>query len=298
MIRKRMLQMLVLVLIVMLVPVVAAARDAAPIVSTDWLEKNLKNNNVVIIDIRKVEEYKAGHIPGAVNAVYGTWAIMKGGLRNELPAADDLFDAIGAAGIEPTSSVVVVGNVETTPDRTDVTRVAWTLKYAGIENVALLDGGYKKWLADKKTISTDVVKAKTKTYKGKINANLFTNKDYVLSQLGKATIVDVREKDFYEGKKKFDFVAKAGRVPGAKNLPTSLPYTKEGTFKDKAELTAIAANVVGTDVSKEIITYCDTGKVCSAWTFLLSEVLGYKNVKDYDGSMEEWTKDPKAPFEP
>ncbi len=298
MLRKRMLQMLALVLIAVVVPLVAAARDVAPIVSADWLEKNLKNANVVVLDIRKVEEYKAGHIPGAVNAVYGTWAIMKGGLRNELPATDDLFDAIGSAGIEAGTAVIVVGNVETTPDRTDITRVAWTLKYAGIENVALLDGGYKKWLADKKTISADVVKAKAKSYKGQINTNLFTNKDYVLSRLGKAIIVDVRETDFYEGKKKFDFVAKAGRIPGAKNLPTSLPYTKEGTFKDKAELAAIASNVVGNDVSSEIITYCDTGKVCSAWTFLLSEVLGYKNVKDYDGSMEEWTRDPKAPFAP
>jgi len=296
--QKHALHLLIAVLFIITVPFVAAARDIGPIVSTDWLDKNLRNPNVVVLDIRKVEEYKAGHIPGAVSSVYGTWAIMKAGLRNELPAVDDLFDAIGSAGIDTKSLVVVVGKVDTTSDRTDMTRVAWTLKYAGLENMALLDGGYNKWVADKKAVSMDTVKAKAKSYKGKVKENLFVNKGYVMSRLNKVMIVDVRETDFYEGKKKLDFVAKAGRIAGAKNLPTSLPYTKDGIFKDKAELATLATGVVGSDKAKEIITYCDTGKVASAWTFLLSEVLGYKNVKDYDGSMEEWAQDPKAPMEP
>jgi thiosulfate/3-mercaptopyruvate sulfurtransferase len=295
--RKHLVPMLVAVFVILTIPFVAIARDIAPIVSTDWLEKNLKNSNVVVLDIRKVEEYKAGHIPGAVNAVYGTWAMMKNGLRNELPANDDLFDAIGSAGIDSKSLVVVVGKVDAIPDRTDMTRVAWTLKYAGLVNIALLDGGYNKWTADKKATSLDAVKAKAKPYKGKVNANLFVNKEYVMSHLKKATIVDVREADFYQGKKKLDFVEKMGHIPGAKNLPTSSAYTKEGTFKDKAELATIAKGVVGTGMTSEIIAYCDTGKVCTAWAYLLTDVLGYKNVKDYDGSTEEWTKDPKAPFE-
>jgi len=72
-------------------------------------------------------------------------------------------------------------------------------------------------------------------------------------------------------------------------------YKPDGTYKNKDELTSIATNVVGKDMTKEIITYCDTGKLCSAWSFLLTELMGYKNVTMYDGSTEERTKDPKAP---
>lgn len=103
------------VLCILSLPIVSFARDVAP-----------------IVDIRKVEDYKAGHIPNAVNAFYGSWAIMKGGIRNELPAADDLFDVIGGAGIGSDSIIVLVGKTDAVPDRTDITRVAWTLKYAGI----------------------------------------------------------------------------------------------------------------------------------------------------------------------
>ena len=257
----------VLFLCVMLLPLVSSARDVEPIVNTTWLEQNLNNSKVVIVDIRKVEDYKAEHIPNAVNVFYGSWAITKGGVRNELPANDDLFDVIGSAGIDSNSIVILVGKTDGIPERTDITRVAWTLKYAGIPNVAILDGGYNKWIADKKAISTDAAKPKAKPYQAKVNENLFVTKDYVIKNLGKAIIVDVREPDFYKGVKKLDFVSKAGRIAKAVNLPTSLAYRQDGTFKDKGELANIASGVVGNDMAKEIITDCDTGKVCQWMVF-------------------------------
>ena len=288
---------ILLVVFMFIVPISVIARDVSPIVTTAWLESNLNNPKVVILDVRKVEDYKAGHIPGAVNVFYGSWVVTRDGSRNEVPLSDDLFDTIGSAGIGPDSIVVVVSKVDAMGDRTDGTRVAWTLKYAGVENVALLDGGYNKWVSDKKALSTDMVKPKPTTYKGKISENLFANKAYVLSHVGKALVIDGREPDFYLGKNKLDFVAKAGHVAGAVNLPTSQVFTQEGTYKDKAALEAMATAVVGKDTSREIITYCDSGKVATVWAFVLSEVLGFKNVKDYDGSMEEWSKDPAAPVE-
>jgi thiosulfate/3-mercaptopyruvate sulfurtransferase len=298
MIKKVALCSFILIFFALTVPFALSARDVNPIVSTDWLEKNLANPNLITVDIRKVEDYKAGHIPNAINVIYGSWAIMKGGLRNELPPTDDLLDVISSAGIGADSIVVVVGKTDTVPDRTDISRVAWTLKYAGVENVAILDGGYSKWMADKKAVSTDVVKPKPKSYQGKVNEDFFAKKDYVMNSIGKAAIVDVREPDFFQGKKRLDFVAKPGRIKGAVNLPTSQAFTKDGTFKSKEELADLAANAVGKDASREIIVYCDTGKVATAWAFIMTEVLGYKNVKDYDGSTEEWMKDPKAPVEP
>ena len=295
--KKIRVSLLILALCILSLPIVSFARDVAPIVDTAWVETNINNPKVVVVDIRKVEDYKAGHIPNAVNAFYGSWAMMKGGLRNELPAADDLFDVIGGAGIGNDSIVVLVGKTDAVPDRTDITRVAWTLKYTGITNVAILDGGYNKWVADKKTVSTGAVRPKAKSYQAKVNEGLFAKKDHVMKSIGKAVIVDVREPDFYKGVKKLEFVAKAGHIAKAVNLPTSQMYKQDGTYKDKAELMNIASAAVGKDMAKEIITYCDTGKVCTAWSFMMTELMGYKDVKVYDGSTEEWTKDPQAPWE-
>jgi thiosulfate/3-mercaptopyruvate sulfurtransferase len=121
-------------------------------------------------------------------------------------------------------------------------------------------------------------------------------KEYVLSKLGKTTIVETRTPDFYFGVSKLEFVARPGHIKGAVNLPSAWIFTKEGAFKGKDDLAAMAAGVVGTDKSREIITYCDTGRLCSAWWWVFSEVLGYKSVKSFDGSSQDWAKDPKAPM--
>lgn len=274
----------------------AAAREIEPIVTTAWLEQNL--DKVIVLDVRKVEDYRAGHIPGAVNVAYGSWAVKRGELLNELPSDDELKEVIGGAGIEPGSKVVVVAKMATPPERVDATRVAWTLRYAGVENVALLSGGFDKWVADKRALSTDAVRPRTKAYRGQFQKNLLAKKADVEAALGKAVIVDVREADFYAGQKKMDFVARMGHIKGAVSLPTSAMYEADGTYKAREALAALATAAVGADLNREIITYCDTGKFCSAWWFMLHDVLGYKNVRSYDGSMMEWAKDAAAPMEP
>lgn len=274
-----------------------AARPIDPAVSTDWLEKNLENPRVVIVDIRKVEEYRAGHIPNAVNVFYKSWAMTKGGLRNKLPPVDDLFDVIEYAGINADSITVLVGKTDGIPDRTDISHVAWALKYACIEGVAILDGGHNKWAGEKKPLSTETVRLKGKACGRKVNEALFVKKDYVMANIGKAVIVDTREPDFHRGLTKMEFVEKKGRIKGAVNLPTSKAYAKDGTFRTREELKSITSAVVGKDKEKEIILYCDTGKVCTAWSFIMTELLSYRNVKVYSGSAEEWMRDPQAPIE-
>ncbi|HQP29852.1 MAG TPA: rhodanese-like domain-containing protein [Deltaproteobacteria bacterium] len=290
-------------------PSAVLAQGLSPILSTEELSKSLKDPTVIVIDIRKVEDYKAGHIPGAIGIFYNNWAPGSGGLQNEMPADDDLIDLLSDNGIQPGSRVVVYGTTGTGPDRVNVTRVAWALKYAGVQNVSVLSGGFEKWsIREKRELSTEVAKPKSKDYKGTFNKGLLAGKDYVKSQIGKATIVDVREPAFFSGEQKLPFVAKAGRIKGALNLPTMQVFDKYPpgehmeqccwTYKDVAALKNMATGVVGNDLNKEIIVYCDSGRVASAWWFILSEVLGYKNVKNYDGSMEEWTKDEAAPIEP
>lgn len=290
---------LMMVVFALLIPAAVMARGIDPIVSTEWLDKNLSDAKLVIVDIRKVEEYNAGHVPGAINIFYNIWAPGKGDMQNELPADDDLKDALSSNGIAADSKVVVVGKTDTPPDKVNVTRVALTLLYAGVNDVAVLDGGFNKWTADGKKVSTDAVKPKSKTYKGKFNKGLFIKKEDVAAKVGKAIILDTREPAFFSGEKKLDFVAKPGHVKGAVNLPTmSLIFNAEGTYKAAADLKALAAKAAGEDTAKEIIVYCDSGRVASAWWYLLREVLGYKDVKIYDGSFQDWAKDANLPVEP
>ena len=283
-----------LLAVLLLLP--AAAPAAEPFVTTEWLQGNL--DKVTVLDVRKVEEYNEGHIPGSINVFYGVWGIKKGVLLNELPSDDDLKDILSAAGIEPTTHVVVVSKGETMPLRTDATRVAWTLRYAGVERAAVLSGGIEKWIADKKPLSKDAVKPKAKPYRGKFNKQFLASKAHVMDALGKAVLADVRPPEFFKGEKKLDFVPATGRIKGAVNLPPALLFNADNTYKSKAAIEAIAKPVVGADLDKEIIVYCDTGKVCTTWWLALHDLLGYRNVRVYDGSSMEWLADPAAPREP
>jgi thiosulfate/3-mercaptopyruvate sulfurtransferase len=272
------------------------AHDVDPIVSTEWLAANLNNPKLVTIDIRKIEDYRDGHVPGAISAYYGMWTSWKEGKHIEFPREDDLFEGIGDLGIRSDSIVVIVCKTYHCFYQVMAPRVLCTLEYAGLENVCILDGGHEKWVREKRPLSTQPVKPKKTVYKGKPNKKLHVDKDYVASRLGKAILVDVREPPFFSGEKKRDFVEKAGHIPGAVNLPASEAYTNLGTFKKKEQLEALAAEAVGTDKSREIIAYSDTGRVCPTWAFILMRVLGYENVRSYEGSFEEWSRDVNLPI--
>jgi len=176
--------------------------------------------------------------------------------------------------------------------------VAWTLKYMGIDNVGILSGGITRWAKENKPLSKDAVKAKAKPFQAVVNKDLFADKAYVLGKIGQATILDTRAPAFYDGKEKLEFVPKMGRIKGAVNLPVGQLFTPEGLYKAKADLAALAEKAAGKDLNKEIIVYCDTGKTCTGWAFVMTKMLGYKDVKVYDGSFMEWAADAAAPIEP
>ncbi len=277
-----------------LIPASLMARDIHAIVNVDWLERNLSNSKLIVMDVRKVEEYREGHIPGAVNAFYGTWVTGKG-YHTEVPREDDLFEAMGGIGIRDDSLVVIVGRMDVCQTQVECARVLCTLKYGGFDNVAMLDGGYEQWVREKKPVSTDIMKPKKTVYKGVPRKEMLADKAYVMSRLGKAVFVDVREPELYTGRTKQVYEARAGHISGAVNLPVSEAFTRLGTFKSRSELETIAVQVVGSDKSKEIVTYCDAGKCCPTWAFILREVLGYQNVRAYVGSFEEWSNEPNLP---
>jgi len=278
-------------------PLAALARDIAPVVSGEWLEKNLNEPGLVIIDVRKSDDYKAGHVPNAVSSFYGSWVTKKDGNTNEAPEPGDLAELLGSLGINGKAKVVIVGSVSNPVDQCCRTRVAWTLIYMGVKNVAILDGGYDKWVKDKRAVSTDIVKAKEVQCKGNVQKELNLSKAQLLDGLGKAIVVDTRPADFFYGVAKAPTVAKPGHINGAVCLPSpGWILDGEGMMKNPEMLAAIAAGVVGADKEKEIMTYCNTGVFASGWWYFLREVLGYQNVRLYDGSMEELARDEKAPI--
>jgi thiosulfate/3-mercaptopyruvate sulfurtransferase len=174
--------------------------------------------------------------------------------------------------------------------------VAYTLIYGGVENVAVLNGGYNKWLKEKRPVSDKTAKPKKVAYTGTINEAMFVTKAYVEKKLGKSVIVDARSPDEFFGITQDLFTERAGHIPTAICLPAPWLWTDKGTYRPVREIRAMASGVVGRDKSKEIILYCGVGGFSSAWCFVLREILGYTNARVYDGAAQEWTADPKAPM--
>jgi len=285
------------------------ARTIKPIVSTEWLEENLYRKNLIILDVRGFDDYAAGHIPGSINepfvVPFSAWITMRDDLLLELPDKDDLFETIGGLSIRSDSGVVVV----TDPNPLDpaphyglsaATRVADTLIYAGVKKVAILDGGYAKWVEDGLPTTTEVPVVSPVTYRGKVNEAMFVPIEYIEENIGELVIIDARDADVYFGVTIEPFAPKAGHVPSAKSLPAPWiwdmnPY---GTYiyKDQEALSTMASRVICGPCGhkghgyKEIIVYCGVGGYASSWWFVLTQVLGYKNVKLYDGSAQEWVK--------
>jgi thiosulfate/3-mercaptopyruvate sulfurtransferase len=292
-------------------PPIPPTRAIAPIVSTQWLEENMDTPNLVILDARTAENYAKGHIPGAINIpglgnFYLCLFAPDCGLWMELPEEGALLNTIGNAGITGDSLVVVVGR---TVDPyaayavADAARTAITLVYAGVKNVALLSGGYDKWAAEGKKTSTAPVTPTAVKYNGVVDKAMFIQKDYVEKKIGRSTIVEAREADIYYGIIQEPWTARAGHIPSAKNLPAPWfwSFTKDkkgvisyGIWKDTNEIREMALAVLGADASQEIIVYCGVGGYASPVWFALTQMIGYKNVRLYDGSMQEWSADPNA----
>jgi thiosulfate/3-mercaptopyruvate sulfurtransferase len=309
---------LVLVLVAVLVVgagVQANSPEIDAIVSTQWLEENLEDPDLVILDVRTPDEYTAGHIPGAVNSPEADWYINPPFGPDvpwmELPEVDDLEVTIGNAGITGESLVVIVSR---TVDPfalyaiAGATRVAVTLLYAGVENVAILDGGWDKWAAEGKDTSTVPVTPAPVTYEADVNEAMFVTMDYVEERIGRIwryKIVDGRDVDVYFGVTlEYLWTAYPGHIPSATSLPVPWLCTFDeegiGTYKDIDVLGEMASGVVGRQVCgwwgclpREIIATCGVGGYASTVYFVLSEVLGYENVKIYDGAAQEWTAEGK-----
>jgi len=284
--------------------VATSKREVPPLVSSDWLANNMNNPRLLIIDIRSFEDYLKGHVPRAVNASFAlpisAWTALRNGLLLEVPPAECLFNAMSSIGVRDGSIIVVVGGTGNPRLVADAARVATTLLYAGIKNVAILDGGYEKWAREGRPVSTDITTPQPTLYRGVLNEAMFVAKEYVLSKVilkdREVVIVDARTPEVYFGVEVEPWAPVPGHIPGAKNLPAPWLLNKDWTFKSLDVLSAMASSIVGDDRSREIIVYCGIGGYASLLWYVLHEMLGYANVKIFDGAWQEWVgREPRGP---
>ena len=294
---KPVLMALILVVLALSVGTTAnAAEGISPVVTTKWLAENMKDPRLVITDIRKVEEYKENHLPGSISLTYNAWRTMDKEISCQLPPKDDIEDNLRSAGISRDSIVVIVGKTDTDLDRAHPARVAWTMKYAGIANVAILDGGYSKWKAEGRPLVSGWATATPSSHCCAWNKDLLCSKDCLKEKAGRVTIVDTRIHSHFTGKVRDPGIRKKGHIPGSVNLPYTYAFRKDGTFRSRESLDRYAVRTVGKDRKKEIVVLCCTGRFSPTWWYMLSQVLGYEKVSLFDGSMEEWCADSSAPL--
>lgn len=279
--------------------------EAQPLVPPEWLAGHLSDPNLLILDVRIAPEggpaaFESGHIPGAVFTDYvkDGWRAAKGMAIGMLPDERALAALLGGLGLTPERHVVVVPTGKSTGDFSAAARVYWTLKAAGHKRLSLLDGGYAGWTADPaRPVETGPGETREAApYPVRIDPALRAELAQVERAVaeGSATLLDARGAGYFEGREKSPQALRAGRLPGAKLLDQAQAYDPvRGGLKPKAELERLFAAVP----EGEVVSFCNTGQAAATNWFVLSELLGRRDVRLYDGSMSEWTQDEARPVE-
>ena len=269
-------------------PVVAAPNNF--LVSTDWLEKNLNNPKLRIIEVSvDTGVYERGHIQGAVNFKWHTDLVDP--VKRDIASKENFEKLLRQAGVNNDSTIVIYGD----SNNWFAAWGAWVFDVYGVKNVKLLDGGRKKWEAEKRPLTPLATKVATGNIKvsdanNALRARLI-DVVAIANKKSDTALVDIRSPDEFTGKifapaGVQETAIRAGHIPGAVNVPWGQAVAEDGTFKSAEELKKVYA-AVGIDGKKPIITYCRIGERSSHTWFALSKILGY-NVKNYDGSWTEY----------
>jgi thiosulfate/3-mercaptopyruvate sulfurtransferase len=270
------------------------------LVSTQWVVDHANDPKVRLVEVDvDTTAYEAGHIQGAVGWNWQTQ--LQDNIRRDLIEKTALEKLLSQSGISNDTTVVVYGD----NNNWFASYALWQLKYYGHKDVRLMNGGRKKWLEEKRPLTTDVTKVTPTTYHAKDpDETLRARKEHVFAVLekkGGGQLVDVRSVDEFTGKiiappGMTETAQRAGHIPGAANIPWAQAANEDGTFKSADQLKQLYQNkgVTGAD---GIIAYCRIGERSSHTWFVLKYLLGYDNVKNYDGSWTEWGNLVGAPIE-
>jgi thiosulfate/3-mercaptopyruvate sulfurtransferase len=259
------------------------------LVTTDWAEQNLSTPGLVFVEVDEdTAAYDTGHIPGAVKINWKTE--LQDAVRRDFVDRAGFEKLLSVKGISNDDTVVLYGG----NNNWFAAYAYWYFKLYGHQDVKLIDGGRKKWELDGRALVTDVPDRVETTYSATDqDLSIRALRDEVVSAIGVQNLVDVRSPDEFSGKLfapahlPQEAAQRAGHIPTALNVPWSKAANEDGTFKSDAELTELYSSV-GLQDDKDTIAYCRIGERSSHTWFVLTEILGKKNVKNYDGSWTEY----------
>jgi thiosulfate/3-mercaptopyruvate sulfurtransferase len=270
------------------------------LVDADWVEQHLNDPNVRLIEVDvDTSAYEQGHIPGAVG--FNWQKELQDQIVRAPVSKAQLEDLLSRAGVNNDTTVVLYGD----NNNWFAAWALWLLKYYGHQDVRLLNGGRIKWLADKREITTDVPSYPRTNYTAKDpQTDIRALRDYVLGHLGESgfTLVDVRSSAEYSGELLApanlpqEGAQRGGHIPGAANIPWSQAVQEDATFKPAEQLRALYEGK-GVTSDKEVIAYCRIGERSAHTWFVLTQLLGYPDVRNYDGSWTEYGSVVGVPIE-
>jgi thiosulfate/3-mercaptopyruvate sulfurtransferase len=264
------------------------SRDTA-LVSADWAESNLDTPGVVFVEVDEdTTAYDGGHIPGAIKL---DWKKdLQDPVRRDFVNQEQFSALLSERGVSNDDTVILYGG----NNNWFAAYAYWYFKLYGHGDVKLIDGGRKKWELDARPYSKDVpVRAKTSYQAAAPDLSLRAFRDEVVQAIGQKNLVDVRSPDEFAGRLLApahlpqEQSQRAGHIPTAINVPWSKAANEDGTFKSDADLAKLYSEA-GLDNGKDTIAYCRIGERSSHTWFVLKELLGQQNVKNYDGSWTEY----------
>ncbi|KKB13000.1 sulfurtransferase [Devosia geojensis] len=275
-----------------------------PLVDAAWLQQNLGNESLVVLDVRdaveNVQPYASAHIPGAISAPYATsgWRQEVQGIPGQFPGEEAATQLIGNLGISNDDHVVIVAQGTDSSEFGAATRVYWTFKVLGHDAVSILNGGARAWEAAGGEVTDVATVLEPGTFTSNFRQELLATTADVQTALADGTpLVDGRPAGQYRGESKSPVTRVPGTIPGAVNIENGSFYdAQNASFADAATIAALAEDV-GVGAEDANIAFCNTGHWASIIWFGLSEVQGNTNTRMYDGSLAEWTADPARPVE-
>ena len=269
------------------------------LVDATWAQAHLSDPQVRFVEVDvDTTSYEQSHLPGAVG--WNWTSQLADGIRRDIAGRDDFSALLSAGGIGPDTTIVLYGD----NNNWFAAWAYWQLKLYGHQDVRILDGGRKYWLDHGLPLSTDVPTYAATGYKlPEPDFALRAFRDDILPRLSDSelVLVDVRAPAEYSGELLAppglsETAQRAGHIPGAASIPWAQTVREDGTFKSVDDLAALYA-AKGVTADKDIIAYCRIGERSSHTWFVLHELLGYRRVRNYDGSWTEWGSMVGVPIE-
>jgi thiosulfate/3-mercaptopyruvate sulfurtransferase len=260
------------------------------LVDADWVENHLDDPGVVLVEVDEdTAAYDKGHIR---NAIKLDWKKdLQDPVRRDFADRHGFEQLMSERGISNDDTVVLYGG----NNNWFAAYAYWYFRLYGHRNVKLLDGGRKKWELESREMVTAVPeRARTSYHASDQDSSLRAMRDEVVASIGKRNLVDVRSPDEFTGKLLApahlpqEQAQRAGHIPTAKNVPWSKAANDDGTFQTDDELRTLYQGEAGLDFGKDTIAYCRIGERSAHTWFVLHELLGQPNVKNYDGSWTEY----------